>query len=136
MGFPPGSPPSHAVLVCFRSSSRADLYVEVGHAYHIPTVADVERVGTHIETLSLIRDSARSDLATACCQFGLHPDQLRTITALSPTDLMQIVASTGNVLLFAPRDDIDLLLAPPRTVIPILAGARSHGPARAPAATS
>lgn len=85
----------------------------------------------NFETLSLIRDSARSDLATACCQFGLHPDQLRTITALSPTDLMQIVASTGNVLLFAPRDDIDLLLAAPRTVIPILASARSHGPARA-----
>lgn len=44
---------------------------------------------------------------------------------------MQIVASTGNVLLFAPRDDIDTLLAAPRTVIPILASARVRGAARA-----
>ena len=42
---------------------RADLYVEAGHAYHIPTVADVERVGTHIETLSLKRPAAHAWLA-------------------------------------------------------------------------
>jgi hypothetical protein len=80
--------------------------------------------------LSLVRDAARSDLASACCRFGLSPGQLRAISDLTPADVMQIVASTGNVLLFTPRDDIDALLAAPRTVIPILASARAHRPAR------
>jgi hypothetical protein len=80
--------------------------------------------------LSLMRDAARSDLASACCRFGLSPVQLRAISDLTPADVIEIVASTGNVLLFAPRDDIDSLLAAPRTVIPILASARARGPAR------
>ncbi|RTL45536.1 MAG: hypothetical protein EKK53_06400 [Burkholderiales bacterium] len=81
--------------------------------------------------LSYVRDAARSDLASACCSSGLSPRQARSIGALTPEDVMQIVASTGNVLLFAPRDDIDTLLAAPRTVIPILASARVRGAARA-----
>ena len=79
--------------------------------------------------LSLVRDAARSDLASACCRFGLSPDQLRAISNLTPADVIRIVASTGNVLLFAPREDIDALLAAPAAVIPILATARVRGPA-------
>lgn len=86
----------------------------------------------NLESLLFVRDTARSDLASACCSSGLSPRQARTIGALTPAEVMQIVASTGNVLLFVPREDIDTLLAAPHTVIPILASARTRGPARVP----
>lgn len=85
----------------------------------------------NFKSLSLIRDEALKDLAGACCRFGLSQEQLRAITALSTPDILQIAVSAGGVMLFVPREDIDRLLAAPRTVIPILASARAQRPARA-----
>jgi hypothetical protein len=80
--------------------------------------------------LSLMRDAARSDPASACCRFGLNSEQLKAVSELTPADVIQIACSMGNVLLFAPRDDMGALLKAPRTVLPILASARARIPAR------
>lgn len=80
--------------------------------------------------LHLVRDAARSDLAAACCRFGLTLDQLRAIGQLTPADVMRIIARMGDEALFAPREDLDSLLATPATVLPLVASSRSRVPAR------
>jgi hypothetical protein len=90
---------------------------------NVTPLSDVQTLNFTI--LSLVRDAARSDLALACCRYGLSPGQLRSIGELTPADVLQIVASTGDVPLFAPREDIDFLLAAPRALVGALASARA-----------
>lgn len=80
--------------------------------------------------LHLVRDAARSDPAAACCRFGLTLDQLRAIGQLTPADVMRIIARMGDEALFAPREDLDSLLATPATVLPLVASSRRRVPAR------
>lgn len=81
--------------------------------------------------LSLIRDAARVDPATACCRFGLTLAQLKTISELPPDGVMAIVTGMGNEALFFPREDLDRLLGLPRGVSALLASATARPPARA-----
>ena len=90
---------------------------------------DVQRANFII--LSLIRDAARDDPGTACCQFGLTLVQLKAISELPPDEVMAIVAGMGNEALFFPRDDLDRLLKLPRSVSAVLASATRQAPARA-----
>jgi hypothetical protein len=80
--------------------------------------------------LSLIRDAARADSATACCRFGLTFAQLRAISALPPDGLMAIVIGMGNEALFFPREDLDRLLKLPSAVSAALVSATARLPAR------
>ena len=89
---------------------------------------DVQRANFII--LSLIRDAAREDAGTACCRFGLTLAQLKAISELPPDDVMSIVAGMGNEALFFPREDLDRLLALPRSVSAVLVSATARVPPR------
>ena len=81
--------------------------------------------------LSLIRDAAREDAGTACCRFGLTLAQLKVISELPPDEVMAIAAGMGNEALFFPREDLDRLLALPRSVSAVLVSATARVQARA-----
>lgn len=75
----------------------------------------------NFSTISLIRDAARKDLATASCKFGLQKAVLERISELSHSQVLSLVANVGEEPLFLPRADLTELLAAPQAVLPILA---------------
>jgi len=95
---------------------------------------DVQLVNFTI--LTVTHDAAREDPAAACCKFGLNRRQLQTIGDLTPHAVMAIVARMGNELLFAPREDLDVLLTAPASLLPVLASARAAVPTRRVEATA
>ncbi|MEO8249195.1 MAG: hypothetical protein ABI589_07485 [Burkholderiales bacterium] len=93
---------------------------------------DVQRLNYSI--LAAIRDAARSDLAQACCRYGLEKTSLQTIGGLTPDAVLTFVVKMGNEALFAPRSDLATLLSAPMAALPMLASARNR--VSAPAAQS
>jgi hypothetical protein len=78
----------------------------------------------NLSLLTLVRDAARSDLAAACCMFGIDVDDLRQIGKLTPADVVRIVARVGDQALFEPRSDLASLLTTSPALLPVLASAR------------
>lgn len=95
---------------------------------------DVQRLNYSI--LAAIRDAARTDLAQACCRYGLEKTSLQTIGGLTPEAVLSFVVKMGNEALFAPRSDLATLLAAPMAALPMLASARNRGGASGPELTA
>ena len=88
------------------------------------TLSDVQTLNlTH---LSVVRDAAREDLASACCRFGLSRDQLKAISELPLSEVLALVISAGNESFFVPRDDLGSLLAAHPAALPVLASVRER----------
>ena len=85
---------------------------------------DVQRLNYSI--LAAIRDAARSDLAQACCRYGLEKNSLQTIGGLTPEAVLTFVVKMGNEALFAPRSDLLTLLSAPMAALPMLASSRNR----------
>lgn len=67
----------------------------------------------NLTMLLYVRDSALHSRASAACAFGIGPNELDAVLALSPQDLVAFVTRGGDQCLFAPRDDLVTLLRLP-----------------------
>lgn len=68
---------------------------------------------SNLTQLLTMRDCIGRDPVSACCIFGLRESDARYLSALSPTQILAIVASVGNETLFLPRSDLFSLLQSP-----------------------
>jgi hypothetical protein len=85
-------------------------------------LSDVQRA--NLTMLMTIRDSILKDPGAACCKFGLHSEELQTLSTLSPERILSIVANLGQESLFCPRHDLTALLALPLPLGATMASAR------------
>jgi hypothetical protein len=68
---------------------------------------------SNLSMLITLRDSIKSDLASACCRFGIHCDHATFLAALSIDQILIMVANIGHECLFPPRPDLISLLKLP-----------------------
>ena len=88
------------------------------------TLSDVQTL--NLTNLSVVRDAARADLASACCRFGFSRAQLKAIGEMTAGDVLDFVIHAGNEAFFVPRDDLGSLLTAHPAALPVLASVRER----------
>lgn len=81
------------------------------HTMKTVDLSNVQRM--NLSALLTVRDDLKHDVVSACCKYGLRPEQGRFIEALSVDQILAVVGNMGEECLFPPRRDlIDLLNTP------------------------
>lgn len=82
------------------------------------TWSEVQRLNFQI--LTTLHETAREDLAMACCSFGVDRRAASAAAQLEPLQILQITQNLGDRVLFAVAD-LHAVLTTPHARLPVLA---------------